>query len=287
MKVIAGHPDHPLLIGDVEIPCFVLENEARVITRRGVYTAISGERAESGAQILRFVGRKWIKPFIPRHLGLVLKSPIFFSWKTKRMSGYPASLLPDLCSAIVDAKLAGKATSRQDAIVERSRILVKAFAKMGIIALVDEATGYQKLRDDQALQRILDQFLTPDHAKWSKRFPDEFYREMFRLKRWEWRGMKVNRPQIVAQYTNGIVWSRLAPGILEELEKINPMDASGRRDHRFHQHLTDDVGHPALQAHLLGVIVLMRASIFWIQFRLLLNRAYPKHRETKVLPYDL
>jgi hypothetical protein len=111
---------------------------------------------------------------------------------------------------------------------------MRALAHVGIIALVDEATGYQEVRDRLALQEILDKFLLKEFATWAKTFPDEFYKEIFRLHGWQWRGMKVNRPQIVAHYTKDLVYARLAPGILAELEKRNPKDERGYRKAKHH-----------------------------------------------------
>src|SRR5262245_17296535 len=122
--------------------------------------------------------------------------------------------------------------------------------RVGIIALVDEVTGYQEVRDREALQAILDRYLRKAFAAWAKRFPDEFYKEIFRLRGWKWRGMEVNRPQCVANYTKDLVYKRLAPGILEELEARNPKNEWGHREARHHQWLTEDVGHPALAQHL-------------------------------------
>jgi P63C domain len=76
----------------------------------------------------------------------------------------------------------------------------------------------------------------------AKKFPDEFYQEMFRLKGWPWQGMSINRPQVVGYYTRDIVYARLAPGIVEELERRNPKDDKGERRGRHHQLLTDDIG---------------------------------------------
>jgi hypothetical protein len=76
--------------------------------------------------------------------------------------------------------------------------------------------------------------------------------------------------------TNDIVYERLAPGILEELEQRNPKDEKGRRPRRHHQWLTDDVGHPALAQHLHAVTGIMRASKDWKQFHDILDRAFPK-----------
>ena len=164
-------------------------------------------------------------------------------------------------------------------------MLMRGLARVGIIALIDEATGYSEVRDRRALQAILDTFLRKALAAWAKRFPDEFDRHIFRLRQWEWDGMSVKRPHAVARYTNDIVYARLAPGILEELQARNPTDERGRRKAKHHQWLTDDVGHPALAQHLYAVIGLMMASGSWQQFMTMLDMAFPKRGDTLMLPF--
>src|SRR5260370_36961162 len=148
--------------------------------------------------------------------------------------GFEATILADICDVILAARKAGVLANRQLVIADQCEILTRAFAKVGIIALVDEATGYQEVRDRLALQAILDRFLRKEFAAWAKRFPDEFYQQIFRLRGWTWQGMKVNRPQCVAQYTKDLVYARLAPGILRELEIRNPVE-NGRRKSALHQ----------------------------------------------------
>jgi hypothetical protein len=92
--------------------------------------------------------------------------------------------------------------------------------------------------------------------------------------------MKVNRPQVVANYTKDVVYSRLAPGILRELEAKNPKNEKGYRQAAHHQWLTEDVGHPALAQHLYAVIGLMRISETWEEFKRMLDKAYPKRGDT-------
>jgi hypothetical protein len=117
----------------------------------------------------------------------------------------------------------------------------------------------------------------------AKRFPDEFYKHIFRLRGWQWKGRGKNPPQVVAAYTKDIVYARLAPQILEALEQRNPIE-SGRRKGAHHQLLTDDVGHPALAQHLHAVVTLMRVSKSWEQFKLMLDIAHPKRNDTLQLP---
>ena len=85
-------------------------------------------------------------------------------------------------------------------------------------------------------------------------------------------------PTTVGKYTNDIVYNRLAPGVLEELRRKNPPNDQGRRKYRHHQWLTEDVRHPALRDHLMGIIALMRAtpSGEWSLFKRLLSRSFPK-----------
>ena len=74
---------------------------------------------------------------------------------------------------------------------------------------------------------------------------------------------------------------RLAPGVLEELQRINPPDEKGKRRYRHHHWLTEDVGHPALRDHLMGVVALMKATPDggWVQFKRMLTRVYPRCKE--------
>jgi len=86
--------------------------------------------------------------------------------------------------------------------------------------------------------------------------------------------------------TNDIVYARLAPGVLEELKACTPKDEKGRRKYRYHQLLTDDVGHPELQEYLLKAEVLMDANPSnYASFHRALQRALPRLNET--VPMDI
>lgn len=167
-----------------------------------------------------------------------------------------------------------------------AEIILRAVARVGIIALIDEATGYQEIRDKDTLQKILDKYLLKEYAKWAKRFPDDFYREMFRLRGWQWKGMSVNRPSVVGKYTNDIVYERLAPGVLQELKRLNPKDEKGNRKAKYQQFLTEDTGVPALDKHLHSIMALMRASASYPQFERMLARSFPKLGQQIPLNFD-
>lgn len=209
-------------------------------------------------------------------------TPIFYRSKSGgRAVGYDAELLPAVAEVYLkfrDESLdkTEKIPSRYKNIIAACDVLIRGLAHVGIVALVDEATGYQDVRDRQALQAILDKFLEKEFAAWAKRFGDEFYSEMFRLRGWDWKSLKGRRPQLVGVLTNNIVYQRIAPGLLEELKNRNPKDEQGKRRSKHHQWLTVDIGHPALAQHLHAVTGLMRASHGWDDFKKMLDRAFPK-----------
>jgi hypothetical protein len=285
-----------LKIGEKVIPCAVLEDGTRVLNQAGFLRALGRARSpKAGTGVLStvdelpfFLRADALKPFISEDLRQSTK-PIFYEIGKSKAVGYNASLLPLVCEVYLkfrdeSLKNSGKIPGRYDHIIAACDILMRGLAHVGIIALVDEATGYQEVRDKLALQAILDRFLLKELAAWAKRFPDEFYREMFRLRGWQWRGMKINRPSVVGHYTNDLVYQRLVPGILEELQRRNPKDEKGHRTAKHHQWLTEDVGHPALAQHLYATIGFMRASSTWEQFYRMMQRAFPKKNTTMLLP---
>lgn len=277
-------------LGDVEIDVAVLDTGQRVITQSGFMIGLGRARQAKGRQYYKgdvnlpaFLTAQNLKPFISSNLE-VTSSQIEFRTKTGgRAFGYADELLPEVCDVFIKADRKGVLTHNQVHIAERAHIIMKGLARLGIAGLIDEATGYQEVRDKQALQALLDSYLRKELAAWAKRFPDEFYEHIFRLRGWQWKGRGKNPPQAVAGYTKDIVYARLAPQILEELERKNPIEG-GRRKSKHHQWLTEDVGNPALAQHLHAVITLMRVSKNWNQFRTMLDVAHPKRGDTLQLP---
>jgi hypothetical protein len=87
----------------------------------------------------------------------------------------------------------------------------------------------------------------------------------------------VQRPRYFGVLTNDIVYDRLAPGVLEELKKVNPKDeATGRRKGGHFQWLTNNVGYPKLREHLRAVVATMKLSNDWHDFKAKLDRSYPR-----------
>ena len=198
---------------------------------------------------------------------------------------YPATLLVDLCSIVLEARDADVLHARQLSVARRADILIRGLATVGIIALVDEATGYEEIRARRALATILEKFIIKELRPWTRTFPYEFYEQIFRLKGWPGPD-GVKRPSVIGHYTNDFVYARLAPGVLAELRRRNPKLPAGHRKSRHHQWFTPDFGDPRLKEHLAAVTALMRAAPNWDNFTRSLNRAFPPLNETIPLPLD-
>ena len=216
LTVIAGEPDRPLVIGDIQIPCYVLEDETRVLSQRGFLSALSMSRAsvrDGGDRMALFVGQNAFAAHVTSTTLAETAQPILFAppHGGRTAYGYPATLLTDICDVVLAARAAGDLQPQQLHIAERCEILIRGLARVGIIALVDEATGYQRVREERALAAILEKFLDRELQPWSRTFDFTFYEQIFRLRGWG-SAEGVKRPQVIGHYTNDIVYERIAPG---------------------------------------------------------------------------
>jgi len=281
-----------LQIGDRSIECAVLEDGTRVLTRATFLKAIGrtgkakgGRRYDYEFELPVFLTADNLKPFINEDLKQN-SNPIPILFKGVKAIGYRAELLPLVCQVFLDARDASALRQNQIPLAEACKVLYRGLASVGVIALVDEATGFQEVRDREALQKILEHFLRDYRGVWARRFPPEFYEQLFRLRGWQYKPLSVKRPAVVGRLTNDLVYARLAPGVLTALRRLNPPNPeSKRRPAKHHQWLTDDYGHPALKDLLSNVIFLMRGSTTWSEFYRHLQRAAPKYGETLSLPF--
>lgn len=282
-KATHGSMDHPLRIGDIEIPCYVLEDGTRVLSQRGFIAGIGmslGSSRSGDARHVALLEAEGVKPHVNNDLLPMLRSPIRFQnpHGGGAVFGYPATVLADYCDAILAARRAGTLPPRQSQVAEQCEILVRGFARVGIIALVDEATGYQRDRAKDALAKILEAFVAKELQPYVKAFPADYYEQLFRL-----RGLKFPpenprfRPQYFGLLTNDIVYERIAPGLLEELKR---QAAKDERKAHLHRRLTQEVGHPKLREHLASVVTAMKLSDNYPDFIAKLNRLHPRFGDT-------
>lgn len=291
-EAVCGSPDQPLRIGDIEIECYVLDDGTRVLTQASFLEALgrhrkANVRREGGEEPMPAILQgKAIYPYISQEVREKSRPITFRPPSGGRASGYNAELLPVVCEIYLQARDAGKLPKNQEHVAKQADILIRGLARVGIIALVDEATGYQELRARNALSKILEAFIAKELQAWVRTFPDDFYGELFRLRGLDYPQATVQRPQYFGHLTNDIVYKRLAPGVLEELKKVTPRDEKGRARHKYFQRLTTNVGYPKLREHLGSVVTLMKLSRDWQDFAMKLDQIHPRVGHTLPLPFD-
>ena len=278
-------------LGDNEVVCAVLEDGQRVITQRAFLRAIGrdyrlkGRRfrpASDDVGLPPFLAAKNLEPFIDGQFPTT-SAPILFKLPAEGRHntlalGYRAELLPEVCRVFIRARQEKKLTKKQEHVADRSEVLLAALATVGIIALVDEATGFQAERERDALEKILAAYINPELRPWTRYFPDEYYQELFRILGWSYKPMQVKRPKLIGKITDEVIYKQLPPGVREELRRKNPANAKGNRPYRYPQLLTPDMGVPHLQNQLLAVMTLLRVADDKADFDRLCARAFPKEK---------
>jgi hypothetical protein len=282
LKAEYGSDKTPLILGSIEIPCYVLSDGTRVLSRNGMQKAI-GYEGTSGDWLTRFVGTKNISKNINPEVMAGLSKVIEFErlgagGSVARTYGYEATKLIDLCDALITLNKAGKLTDKQAVYAEQAEMIIRSVAKVGIIALVDEATGYEKVREKDALQLFLQKFLHEEMAKWVPTFPQEFFEVVFRMKGWTWKDANSNKkPSVIGHYINNYVYARLAPGVLTELRRLNPKNENKIRKGTHTQWIDPEFGHPKLKEHLAVLTAFAKAAGYnWNNWIRMVERTFPK-----------
>ncbi len=287
-------------LGGTPIACAVLQNGTRIITQSTFMLALGRSRTpKAGTGVLStvdelpfFLQAEVLKPFISSDL-VQSTTPIFYRTKSGgRAVGYDARLLPLVAEVYLrfrDQQLKdnGEIPTRYGRMIAAADILIRSLANVGIIALVDEATGFQRDRATDALATILEAFIAKELRPWVRTFPQEFYEQLFRLRGLEFPKDTVKRPQYFGHLTNDIVYRRLAPYVLNELRKATPRRPDGRLKDALFQRLTDDIGHPKLRELLVSEITIMKLSDAYGDFIEKLDRVHPRYDETLPLPLSM
>jgi hypothetical protein len=286
-----------LKIGDLVLSCAVLPDGTRVISQGAVATAFgpvpggwqNRKRAQDGhsGALPTFLVAASLQGFISDDLRTKVSSPR--NYRDPRGGpirvGFEATLLPMVCEVWLKARDADALTKIQKPVAERAELLMRGLAHTGIIALVDEATGFQADRAKDALAKILEAFIEKELQPWVKTFPTGYYEELFRLRGLQYPRDSVKRPQYFGVLTNDIVYKRLAPGVLEELKRVTVKNEAGRPRHRYFQHLTQNLGYPKLREHLGAVVAVMQLSADYRDFIDKLDRIRPRYGENMLLPF--
>jgi hypothetical protein len=272
--------DGALIIGEREIRCAVLTDGRRVLSQQTVLQTLGRARSAKGRQgsasgLPPFLAAANLQPFISDELRELLDAIPYRPLTAGRAWGYRAEILPMVCDVYLEARNARRLTQGQAPIADICEILVRSLAKVGIIALVDEATGYQDVRARDELQRILEYYVQAELRPWTKMFPDEFFREIYRLQGWEYKPGSAKRTPYVGKLINKYIYEQLPPGVLDELRTLNPVTERGRRRHKHFQYLTSDTGNKHLDRQISTTTTLLRISDHKAHFEDLFERAFP------------
>ena len=160
--------------------------------------------------------------------------------------------MPDVCRVYKSAYQNNALKKNQHHIAQRCDLILDSLADLGIIAFVDEATGYQYDRPKDTLQVLMELYLDKDPNRWNLQFKETFYEQISRLRKWTY--VPRQRTSAFAYVTVDLVYKRIQPGLWEELKKINP----NKKKYRYHQLLTHHIGNPHLREHLRAVTKLMQ-----------------------------
>lgn len=282
----ATHESDDLMLGGATIPCAVLEDGTRVLSERGVTKALGGKRGgshwlrikEGGAKLPVYLSAPNFKPFISNSLEVALSNPILYKTKSGGLAyGLPATLLADVCEVFLMARDKGQLHPKQKAMADMADILTRSLAKVAIIALIDEATGFQYDRPRRDLEDQLKQFLSENLRRWVRTFPVDYFKHLCRLRGVELRpDMKL--PQYFGKLTNNLIYRRMAPGLLKKLKerKIE----RGNPSNKLHSWLSEDVGFRGVLVHLGIVVGLMKIHTNYDAFEKQLNEIAPIYPES-------
>lgn len=272
LRAIAGASETPLIIGDTSLECYVLEDGTRVFSGNGLQKALKFPASAGGAALVKMLNTNNLQERLSSDIINKLQNRKQFlrpgaGGKLSTTYGYDATLLIDICNLLIEANHNNILTPRQVEYARTAQVIVSSVAKVGIIGLIDEVTGYQYNREKDELQKILKAYISEELLPWQKRFPDVFYKELFRLNGWDFtvNGIK-KRPGIIGKWTNMFIYEELPNGILDELKKKTPKSESGNRTNRYHQLLTLDIGEPNLEKQINKVITLFQVSDNMKQF---------------------
>lgn len=275
----------PLPIADIELNCSVLNDETRILTASSVFKAFG--RARKGVNSRLEIDGVTIPPFLAsQNLKKYINSEVIKRTKLIEYidgnvikKGYDAEILVDMCEIYLQARRDGVLTDSQQKIAIQAEILQSAFARVGIAAIIDEATGYQKVRTNDALRLLLSRYIAEGLRKWLKTFHDSFFEQLDRLYGNEKTTSK-NRPQYYGKFINKYIYEPLENGYVKAaLDKVNIRD-DGTRRAQFHRWLTND-GRDALIRQIARVEARMELHADINLFQ----QAEKKQRAISIAPY--
>lgn len=272
--------DGQLKIGSVWIDCYVLNDGRRVIHKRGMAKAL-GLKSDGGNTFMKTIGRKGLGSIIGPEMRESINNPIIF----KPLVGDPAHgfngiFFIEVCDLIWEANKQDKLDKRQLFLAVQAEIIVRSCAKVGIIALIDEATGFIRDKRKEEYRELFNSFIREEFRQWEAEFPKQFFDMIYKLYNLKRRSNKNHHPQFFAGFIRRYVYTPLANSngaVLAMLDEKNPIVyASGGRKHKMFQFLSDEVGLPAFRQHLWQLVGIGNATNTKEGFQRGFKNAFPQ-----------
>lgn len=250
----------------------------------GIYRSGALSTRRSDNDELRFplyLAHKNLRPFIMTDQKLVeaIKHPLRYRQEGGQIAdGIPGHVLRRILNVWVRAHADGKLGASQVKVAETARIILDGLADLAIDSLIDEATGYQKRRAHDELQKILAGYVLPEFRPYKSRYPSSLYEQLYRVLGWPYDAKSSARSSYVGKLTNRLIYDRMPAGVHNALKTKNPTDPQTKRRKRKHfQLLTAEMGDGHLGKLIDSTITLLRATPDgqWKFFEMLFNQAYP------------
>lgn len=237
-----------LPIGEAEVPVYVLDNGIRVISRSGATHLLTDRKG--GGNLDSYLRVEGLSAYLPEDLPRHFIEFEIEEVVNRQVAGVSAETFVEICKAYVRALGENKLTTdRQKEIAAKAAMFLAACAKVGLIALIDEATGYQYDRAADALQVKLKAYLAEEMRDWEKTFPDDLWVEFGRLT--NWKGAVNQRPKYWGHLVTELVYGYLDTDVCRWLKENKPQPQKGRN---WHQWLTDQYGLRKLVQHIYTLI---------------------------------
>lgn len=267
-----------LHLGGMSISCYILEDGTRVLSGNAMQNALKLQDESdnaSGTRLARYLNQTTLKPFIYKDKAPGHFDPIVCYKGEQKINGYEATVLADICEAFLDARKNIKLSARQRIIADQCEILIRGFARVGIVALVDEATGYQYERERFELEKILNAYISDEILKWQLTFTDDFYREIYRLWKLPFIPKYIkNKPSFIGKLTSKYIYEQLPKGVVDRIKEKTGKTEKGNWKYKWHQALTPEIGREHLKKQIIEVTTLMSISQSKEQFDSLFQQKY-------------
>lgn len=248
----------------IDVECYVLDDRAKtaVISQTGMARALG--LPSTGGAFPRFLAGKAMSLKTGAETRRKIQNPIKFQTirsgaeREPRMviHGYDATLLIDICNAIIAIEADGKLYRRHQNIAAQAHIIVGASAKAGIKYLVYALAGYNPTAEE--VIEAFKVYVQEEARKYEQEFPNELYLRWHHLynipilergRSWHFKHLTVKHIYFPLAKSSGKV--------LELLRALKAND--GDRQKKLFQFL-NELGARALRIHIGRVLEMAESS---------------------------